>query len=102
MQPEVRVLTIVLLRQFSYCCFLQFQAIAACVCTHYKKLEIEEKKHFLGLLAGDLGVKHDEVHTNAQRLLDTFTQVRPCICISVPLSPSTHFVAVIILLVAKR
>ncbi|KAL5457281.1 hypothetical protein EMCRGX_G034529 [Ephydatia muelleri] len=55
---------------------MQPEAIAACVCTHYKKLESEEKKHFLGLLAGDLGVKHEEVHNNAQRLLDTFTQQR--------------------------
>lgn len=55
---------------------MQPEAIATSLCTHYKKLETAEKKHFLALLAGDLGVKHDEAHASAQRLVETFTQQR--------------------------
>ena len=96
MQPEVR-------RCYSYwhsseiiyiSAYCNSKGIAACICAHYKKLETEEKKHFLALLAGDLGVKHDDVHTNAQRLLDTFTQVRPCVWVGHLLSVWYHSILI--------
>lgn len=56
-------------------CFL-VQTIATEVCDHYHRLsEWEERRAFFAVLAGDLGVEHDNVATSAQKLIHLHTQV---------------------------
>ena len=60
--------------QFVFC--LLVQTIATGVCDHYHKLsEWEKRKAFFAVLAGDLGVDHDNVTNSAQKLIHLHSQV---------------------------
>lgn len=55
---------------------LLVQTIATGVCDHYHKLsEWEKRKAFFAVLAGDLGVDHDNVTNSAQKLIHLHSQV---------------------------
>ena len=56
--------------------FLLVQTIATGVCDHYHRLsQWEERRAFFAVLAGDLGVEHDNVATSAQKLMHLHSQV---------------------------
>lgn len=57
--------------------YCTFQVMAGRVCTHYSTIRAseEEKKAFFSVLAGDLGLDHNYVATEAHSLLDLHFQV---------------------------